>query len=78
LVWGFMVRLKSSVAPRILTLSESNVCILDVLPRETDRNLGHSKKSLLPIGGYILGGLFGTATNSDLNAIGNQVRLLLF
>ena len=47
--------------------------ILDVLPAEHTFGRGHSKRSLLPVGGWLLHGLFGTTTDNDLKPIKKQV-----
>jgi len=48
--------------------------ITDVLP--ADRRFGnpHTKRALIPIGGWVLHGLFGTTTDNDLKPIKSQVR----
>jgi len=48
--------------------------IIQVLP--TGRGLGraYAKRSLLPIGGWVLHSLFGTSTNDDLKPIKKHLR----
>jgi len=47
--------------------------IFDVLPPEHTFGRDHSKRSLLPVGGWLLHGLFETTTDNDLKPIKKQV-----
>ena len=47
--------------------------ILNVLPADRDFGSSHTKRSLLPFGGWLLYGLFGTTTDNHLKPIKKQV-----